>query len=101
MILDDYLKQIVKTIAELELKLKIIQFEGVIPSSSVFRKGIDDLASILGYGDAEMTTLFESYRSLSKEYLSALLLEEKKTLNALLLQQGKISCILQFCVKSL
>jgi hypothetical protein len=78
-----------KDVAKLKLKLEIIQFKGIIPSSTVFRKEIDDLASILGYGDTEITALFEYYRSFSKEDLSVFFLEEKKTLNALLLQQGK------------
>jgi hypothetical protein len=71
------------------LKLKIIQFKGIVPSSPVFRKEIDDLASILGYGYTEITGLFEYYRSFSKEDLSVIFLEENETLNALLLQQGK------------
>jgi hypothetical protein len=82
-------RQIEKKIAELELKLKIIQFKGIIPSSQVFMQEINDLATILGYGQDEITALFGYYRSISQEELSVVFLEEKKTLNALLLQQGK------------
>ena len=77
-----------RNIAEFELKLISIQFKGIIPSSPGFKKKTDDFASILGYDDTDMTFLFEYYLSYSKEELFALLLKEKKLLNALLLQQA-------------